>query len=150
MTFPTTAEWAEAMEAAATEVLAMGGGDLPEFEPGQNPVPGSHGAYISLVDGHHSVRLGIVGSQKALLRIAEITNMGELSEEDLKDASCELANVLGGNVRKFLNAKAPSLRLGLPMYANKEPATDRYDISRTLLKVSDVSAQLVVMVPRET
>lgn len=148
MSFPKPAEWIEALEAAATEVVTTGGAELPEFDSRGAPMKGGPGAFISLVGDGHSVRLGIVGSEAALARLAGLAIMSELEPDEFEDATCELANVIAGNVRKLLNSRAPGLRLGLPVYSVRPPPTDRYQVAHTELKLDDVSAQLLVMMPK--
>ncbi|MBK7859260.1 MAG: chemotaxis protein CheX [Archangiaceae bacterium] len=148
MSFPSAPEWIEALEAAATEVVSHGGGsDLPEFEAGDAAAPGG-GAFISLMGPGHSVRLGVVGSTPALKRLAAMLTQEEPADDELKDATCELANVLAGNVRKLLSARVPELTLGLPVYSTQAPALERYQVARSALKLPDLSAELWVMMPK--
>lgn len=138
------------MEAAATELISVGSSTLPEFHPVDARTVAAPGAYVSLVGPNSSVRLGIIASTEDLQRIASIANQGEIDAEDLQDAACELANVLAGNVRKFLNARAPDLRLGLPMFSSKKPADDRFDVAGCELTLPDARATLLVMLPRRS
>jgi hypothetical protein len=149
VSFPTPPQWLEAMEAAATEVMSIEGGALPEFEPSTAaPSAEMQGAYVSLMGSTLSVRLGIVAQRQALLQLTGIATMGVVAEDELQDATCELANVLAGNVRKFLSSRAPDLRMGLPLFADRQPSFDRYTVSCCELKVAGASALLLVMLPR--
>ncbi|MBL8957382.1 MAG: hypothetical protein JNK82_41800 [Myxococcaceae bacterium] len=145
---PSAGEWLEAMEAAATEVLSQHGGELPEFEASDPVEPSSAGAYISLVGPLYSVRLGVVAPPKVLRELAAIIARDEVAVEDVEDATRELANVLGGNVRKFLNARAPELTLGLPVFSTVRPQADRYDISTRQLNVAGLRATLMLVLPK--
>ncbi len=149
MSFPSSPEWIEALEAAATELVSHGGGsELPEFDAVPPAATGGTGAFISLMGPGQSVRLGIVGERSALKRLAAMLSAGELEDDELQDATCELANVLAGNVRKLLSSRAPELKLGLPVYSPQTPPIDRYVVSRSALKLPELTAQLWVMMPK--
>ena len=136
------------MEAAVTEILTQGGGDLPSFDSTRVDLSAeSAGAYVSLVGPGHCVRLGVLADRAALKRLASIALMSEPTEVELEDAACDLAKAIAGAVRKFFDTRIGTLRLGLPVYSPRLLPLEDYRVSCTEMSFAGVSAKLLVMLP---
>ena len=117
-------EWiapmADSMDELATCTLRLGGATV---EPCGAAVPrGLVGAYVGLVGDTAALQLGVVADHATCAALARALLCMEaeeqLSDEDMADAMNEVANIVGGGVKRRMVDIDPSLKLGLPVFIN--------------------------------
>jgi hypothetical protein len=113
--------WADALR-GVTERIAPGMGfGAVEVAPHQEPLGVESGATLALVGDSVQVQLELLGDREPLTCLARGLMMMEPDEpldwEDAVDAVSEIVNVLAGGLKSDLIERIPSLRLGLPVFA---------------------------------
>ncbi len=119
---PTLQDWADAMRAVSLETgVGMGFEGLSIEHDPSAPVYET-GALLPLVGRCVNVQLGLLGERAALEHVARTLCMMEPDEEidweDATDAVSEVVNVIAGALKTAMIDRVPTLRLGLPMFAD--------------------------------
>lgn len=115
-------EWVEALVQAADELatsaLSFDGIERLGETPGL-PDP-LEGAFIALVGEDTNVQFGLVGDETTCASLARsllfMEPEDELCDEDVADAVNEVANILGGGVKRRMMHRDSTLKLGLPVF----------------------------------
>ena len=80
------------------------------------------GAYVGLVGDNAALQLGVIADPATCAELARallcMEPEDELSDEDMADAMNEVANIVGGGVKRRMVDVDPSLKLGLPVFIN--------------------------------
>jgi len=146
------APWLDAVVESAQDLAAntLSMVDVVFGEPRQGLPSGVRGAYVALVGDEANVQFGLVASHEVCDRMARAMLMldpeDELSADDMIDAVSELANILGGGVKRRMVARDPSLRLGLPLFVSGDiSASQRSSVWSVAMSLSGTEAHLLVL-----
>ncbi|MCB9652009.1 MAG: PAS domain S-box protein [Deltaproteobacteria bacterium] len=122
---PTTAtdeltRWLGAVASGMADILASMGLEVSGPSGGPAPIPDHPGSHISLETTTESFLVGLAAPEESLWRVA-CAFMGLPDDEPFDrtmhiDATCELANILAGNLRDMLLPDEPGVLVGLPTY----------------------------------
>ncbi len=81
------------------------------------------GGYIQILTDHETVQMGIGGSHSDCVRLTKQLigledDDADPSDDDIRDALGELANIVAGRMKTFVTEKAgaTNVRLGLPFF----------------------------------
>lgn len=146
-------DWIEATAASVVELTAaIGVGTCAQSAvPLLGPSEPS-GAYIPLVGARISVQVGLQSDDegcramsKALLDMTD----DELAPDIVKDATCEIVNMLAGLVKRRMLHLDSSLRLGLPVFVQGHIRAGSGTISSGLhFRAGAVPLSAIVFRPR--
>lgn len=120
MTAIAIEHWLEAMIESANELstTVLCAGDVEVIGRNASSPPESGGAYVALV-GEELLSLGLSSSEEGCGALARafmgLEAADELSRADMVDALGEIANIIGGGVKRRMAETAPLMRLGLPL-----------------------------------
>ena len=129
---PTLDEWARALLRALAKTAPGMGFDACEMKLDERAPMGDTGASLSLVSEHQRVQISLLGERAGLERLARTFMMLPDDEAlvwlDAADAVSEIVNVVAGALKSEMIDEVPSLRLGLPLFAetlHHRPGTRR-------------------------
>lgn len=114
--------WAEAARRGLVEVGETMGLDIALAGVTDEAPQGVGGSYISLASPDNAIQVGIVSTYSGCRRIAgtllglESEEAAGLSDADVADGVGELANVLAGMLKTYVEDADVRLQVGLPMF----------------------------------
>lgn len=147
----TLQELVEATSDAARELAEVSLGLGVTIERGELP-SGLTGGYIALVGDESCVEIGIAADERNCVALAQaLLQMDEeLTESDVADALGEIANIMGGGVKKRLVRQHPGMQLGLPLVVRGRLLPgDRQQVAYVGVRLGDIPAQLVILQKKE-
>lgn len=113
-------QWVASTVDAMEEVLGtlgFGPGDFGEPEPAVSPLKTPEGGVIALVNEDYKLELAILCAHAGAENVAQKLLMlepGEADEELIRDAICEMCNILAGALKSRAQDSDIKLQLGLP------------------------------------
>jgi len=144
--------WLAAVIDSAEELAtsALGRTAVAFDDPVRGLPSGMAGAYVALVGDDANIQFGLVAGPGVCESLARILLMleeeDELSPDDTVDAVNELANILGGGVKKRMAASDPTLRLGLPLFVCGEiQASQHADVWSIGMRLDGLAVHLLVL-----
>lgn len=155
MTSPVTPqEWLEALESGFAELArtSLGADRVAVEHRHERPPREMSGAYLGLVSDDASVQIGLAAGMDGCRELARrllLMEPGEaVSDADVADAVCELANMLGGCVQRRVRGRV-EVRLGLPTFFHGPvQPTERLGAAVSEFRAGEVSGALLVVHPR--
>jgi len=114
--------WIAALISSAGELASEALHVAQELDgPTADTLPrGQAGAYVALVGDEENLQFGVVAQPAVCDAVARALLMlepdEELSGDDMADALSEVANIVGGGVKRRLATRDRSLKLGLPVF----------------------------------
>lgn len=116
------ATWSEATVDALKELTSSTWGleaNLVEPTPERFP-KGVPGSYIALVGDHYNFEFGVGAEWSDAEELSKMLLFmepdEEIAEDDVADAMNEIANIVGGGVKRRMSDFDGSLKLGLPAF----------------------------------
>ena len=150
----TPSDWLAAIESSFGELASTSFG-VDDFEVTarhDRPPPHMSGAYLGLLASDCSVQIGIAAGMDACRGLArallQMSPTDEVSDSDVGDAICEIANMLGGGVQRRVRDHS-EVRLGLPTFFHGPvQPTERLGVSVSEFRAGATSGALLVVHPR--
>jgi len=144
------------LEDAFAEVArtALGQGEVSPQGHQDAPPPRWQGAYIGLVAGQGSLQLGIAADEGGCQLLARsLMSMADseppLSDAELADAVCEIANIVAGGFKSRARDKVGALTLGLPVFFHgPAQATEHTGVLVSLIRLASTTVALLLVHPR--
>jgi hypothetical protein len=115
------------LKAAIDTAVELGTGVLgyensAELPPASTTVPSGLGSYVPLLGPGFSMHIGLVANEQGCADLARallgLAADEPATQDDVIDAVGEIANLLGGGVKKRLIDREPKLQMGLPLFIN--------------------------------
>lgn len=147
-------DWMAATAASAVELAsAIGLGSCSESPSPLLNTEGPSGAYIPLVGVKASVQIGFQSTDEGCRELSKVLlgmSDDEITPDIVKDATCEIANMLAGLVKRRMTNQDTTLRLGLPMFVEGRihPGPGTTASTRHMM-AGNVPLIVVVFQPRE-
>jgi hypothetical protein len=145
-------EWADAIVSSVTDlaITSLGFNDVEVVGTGAGLPQGLQSAYVALVGDDHNIQLGLVADPEACDQLARSLLLfepdDELCPDDMVDAVGEIANILGGGVKRRMIATDPTIKLGLPVFINGTIAQSSVlDSWSAALRLGDVAVYVVIL-----
>ena len=152
ITHAETDAWLTAVLQSAEDLAlnVLNAADVTFDAPVRGLPAATAGAYVALVGDEANIQFGVVatpGVSDALARaVLMIDDEEELSADDTIDAISELANILGGGVKRLMAERDPTLRLGLPLFmAGTIQASQGADVWSIAMTFGGMTVHLLVI-----
>ncbi len=148
----TVLTWSEAMVDALRELAtSTWGSEIEVLEPSPERFPrGIPGSYIALVGDHFNFEFGVAalwgGCESLAKKLLFMEDDDVLDEPEVAYAMNEIANMIGGGVKRRMSEFDAGLKLGLPtFFEGPITPTSEQDSSYAAVVVEGVTAYLVAL-----